>query len=170
MVRSTRFIFAPVAFLLCILLIPNHASAQTDFSGTWAFNQSKSEQPTGGGGGRGGMMGGGNSDLTITQDGNTITIKSMRQGREGAQEVTNTYVADGEPHEVQSGRGSSTVTAGWKEGVLIVISSRSMQQRSFTTTTLYALQAEGKELVVTREMPAMGNRAASTMKSVYDKK
>ena len=117
------------------------------------------------------MMGGGNSDLTITQDGNSITIKSMRPNRDGQQqEVTTTYVADGEPHEAQSGRGSSTVTTSWKEGVLIVVSSRSTQMGDFTITTSYALQADGGELVVTREMPEMGGRGGGTTKSVYDKK
>ena len=171
MVRSTRFIFAPLAFLLCILLIPDHAAAQTDFSGTWGYNQSKSDQPTGG---RGRMMGGGNSDLTITQDGNTITIKSMRPTRDGQQEVTLIIIADGEAHESESNFGTSTITANWKEGILVVEETQSMsrggQSMTFTTTSTYTLSADGKELVVTRERPAMGNRAASITKSVYDKK
>ncbi len=170
MVRSTSLLFTPLAFLVCILLIPDLAAAQTDLSGTWTYSQSKSDQPTGGGGGRGRMMSGGNSDLTITQEGNTITIKSMRQGREGAREVTDTYVADGEPHEVQSGRGSSTVTTSWKESVLIVARSLSTRMGDVTITTSYALQTDGKELVVTRKMPAMGGRSGGTVKSVYDKK
>jgi hypothetical protein len=177
MVRSTRFIFAPLAFLLCILLIPNHVSAQTDFSGTWAFNQSKSTQPGGGGGGggrRGGMMGGGNSDLTITQDGNTITVKSMRPTRDGQQEFTQIIVADGEAHEAESNFGTSTITAEWKEGILVVEETRSMsrggQSMTFTTTSAYTLSADGKELVVTSERSGMGGSGGVTTKSVYDKK
>jgi len=179
MARSTRFIFAPLAFLLCILLIPNHAAAQADFSGTWAFNQAKSTQPGegvggGGRGGRGGMMGGGNSDLTITQDGSTITIKSMRQTRDGEQEVTQIIIADGEAHEAESNFGTSTITANWKEGILAVEETMSMsrggQSMTITTTSAYTLSEDGKELVVTRERSGMGNRAASTTKSVYDKK
>ena len=171
MSRSTRFFFAPLAFLLCILLIPDLAAAQTDFSGTWAYNQSKSDQPGGGGGGRGRMMGGGTSDMVITQEGNTITIKTTGRDREGnEQERIETIIVDGEPHEVSTGRRTSTVTATWKNGSLVVVSTSSMQQGEFTITTTYTLQAEGKELVVATEMPAMGGRGGGTTKRVYDKK
>jgi hypothetical protein len=167
MSRSTRFFFGPLAFLLCMLLIPDLAAAQTDFSGTWAYNQSKSDQPGGGGGGR--MIGGGTSDMVITQDGNTITIKTTRVGRDGTeQEQITTYIVDGEPHEVSSGRGTSTVTATWKDGTLVATSTRSTQRGEFTITTTYSLQADGKELVVVTEM-AMGGTPRST-KRVYDKK
>ena len=177
MVRSTRFIFAPLAFLLCIFLIPDHVAAQTDFSGTWAFNQTKSTQPGGGGGGggrRGGMMGGGNSDMTITQDGNTITVKSMRQTRDGQQETTQIIIADGEAHEAESDFGTSTITANWKDGNLVVEEilsmSRGGQSMTINTTSAYTLSEDGKELVVTRERSGMGGRGGGTMKSVYDKK
>lgn len=171
MSRSTRFFFAPLALLLCILLIPDMAAAQADFSGTWAYNQSKSDQPAGGVGGRGRMMGGGTSDMVITQDGNTIIIKTTRMDRDGnEQEVINTYIADGKSHEVDTGRGTSTVTASWKNGLLVVVSSRSTQMGDFTTTTTYKLQADGKELVIETEMPAFGGRGGGTMKRVYDKK
>jgi len=176
MVRSTRFIFAPLAFLLGILLMPNHAAAQTDFSGTWAFNESKSTQPGGGGGGgRGGRgMGGGTSDLTITQDGNTITVKSMRQTRDGQQERIQIIIADGEAHEAENNFGTSTITANWKEGILAVEETISMsrggQSMTITTTSAYTLSEDGKELVVTSERSGMGGREGVTTKNVYDKK
>ena len=171
MSRSNRFLFAPLSLLLCILLIPDQAAAQTDFSGTWAYNQEKSDQPPGGGGGRGRMMGGGTSDMVITQEGNTITIKTTRRDREGNElEQITTYTADGKPHEVDTGRGTSTVTASWKNGSLVVVSTMSTQRGEFTTTTTYKLQAEGKELVVESAMPAFGGGGGGTMKRVYDKK
>lgn len=173
MVRLTRFIFAPLAFLLCILLMPQLAAAQTDFSGTWTFNQSKSTQPSGGGG-RGRMMGGGNSDMTITQDGNTITVKSMRQTRDGQQEITRIIIADGEAHEAESNFGTSTITANWKEGILAVEETISMsrggQSMTITTSSTYTLSEDGKELVVTMERSGMGGRGGGTTKNVYDKK
>lgn len=112
--------------------------------------------------------------MTITQDGNTITVKSMRQTRDGQQEITRIIIADGEAHEAESNFGTSTITANWKEGILAVEETISMsrggQSMTITTSSTYTLSEDGKELVVTMERSGMGGRGGGTTKNVYDKK
>jgi len=170
MSRLTRLFYAPLALLLCLLLIPDPAAAQaTDFSGTWVYNQSKSDQPGGGARGRMGTP----SDMTITQEGNNIAIETMRQSRQGEQKVTEAIIVDGEPHESETGFGPATITANWKDGALVVERTRTMsrggQTRTFTQTSTYVLSEDGKELVVEMEMP---NPQGGTLirRSVYNKK
>jgi len=69
------------------LLLAAVAVAGVDFSGAWAFNASKSDQPARGGAARG-------SDLTIKQAGNVLTIR-----RTADEDIIETsYTMDGADH------------------------------------------------------------------------
>jgi hypothetical protein len=69
------------------LLLAAVAVAGVNFSGTWAFNASKSDQPSGG-------SSSGSSDLTIKQAGNVLTIS--RTANEDT--VVTSYTMDGADH------------------------------------------------------------------------
>jgi hypothetical protein len=146
---------------------PAPAAAQNpDLSGTWVFNAEKSELPDmGGRGGRG--FGGG--DMVIKVEGEKILITSQRPGRQGMTEVTQTFIPDGKPHTVGEGRMAGEGVANWKDGKLVVVISRETQRGSFSTTSSYALAADGT-LVVEQEFGGMGGGGTMTVKMVYDKK
>ncbi|MFC1529787.1 hypothetical protein ACFL6R_03615 [Gemmatimonadota bacterium] len=157
---------------LAVLAIPALASAQNpDFTGTWKYNEAESELPDFGGGGGGGRGGGGfaPAQLTITQKENEVTIArpetggGRMMGGGGTQVIT----VDGEPHEVETGRGTSTVTASWKEGKLVVVTEISFGDRGeMVTTTTYSLSEDGQKLIQAVEMDTpMG---AISSKLVFD--
>ncbi len=176
MFRLSRTLYGCLAIFLCLLLLPDPATAQLpDFSGKWAFNASKSELPTGGMGARPGGRMRTPSDLTITQEENVINITRMVQTMEGEQEQTQTLTVDGKPHETQDLRGNPvTTTATWKDGKLVVEQtmtfSRGGEEMTRTTTQTYSLQEDGKVLVNERQMRGRGGGEAMTIKYAYDKK
>jgi len=177
MFRLSRTLYGCLAIFLCLLLLPDQATAQLpDFSGKWAFNASKSELPTGGGARPGGQMRT-PSDLTITQEENVIKITQMAPTREGGeQEQTQTLTVDGQPHETQDARGRpATITATWKDGKLVVEETRTFSRgggepMTITTTETYSLQEDGKALVRETQMRGRGGGEAITIKYAYDKK
>ena len=154
---------------LVLLVIPALVAAQQpDLSGTWVLNQEKSTVPDTGGRG----FGGGASQMVIKMDGENIVITSTTQGRQGSQERTQTYTPDGEKHtmEATGGRGgTSEVMAEWKDAKLVISTSRSTQQGSFTTSMTYSIQEDGTLLLETQR-PDMGGRGGGVTKLVYDKK
>jgi len=177
MFRLSRTLYGCLAIFLCLLLLPDQATAQLpDFSGKWAFNASKSELPTGGGGARPGGQMRTPSDLTITQEENVINITQMVPTREGEQEWTQTLTVDGESHETQDQRGNpAPTTATWKDGKLVVEQTMTFSRgggepMTRTTTWTYSLQEDGKVLVRETQMRGRGGGEAMTIKYAYDKK
>ncbi len=170
MKRTLKLTASVAAVLALILMVPTALQAQNpNFSGSWTFNAEKSQLPTapGGQGGRG--MGGG--DMTIAQQGNSITITTTRQGREGPTQQATTYTIDGQNHEVSTGRGTSTAKAEWKDGSLVITNTRSMGDRGeFTTTETYTLKENGRVLEVSSQMPGRQGGSPTAIKRVYDKK
>lgn len=161
-----RVLAGAAVLALMVASLPALAQDQTpDLSGTWVFNAEKSVMPDMGGR----RMGGGGGDMVIKVEGENIIITSTTMGRQGPGESTTTYVPDGKPHTVDTGRGSSEVVASWNEGKLVIVQSRETQRGSFTTTVMYSLQDDGT-LLLEREMGGMGGGGGMTMKMVYDKK
>lgn len=171
MSRLTRTFFCTLSLLLCILLLPNLALAQNpDLSGTWVYNQELSQQPETGGRG---MRRGTPSDMTIKKDGENILIETTRPTREGGQQTsTQTIIPDGKAHETEGRMGPESSTATWKEGTLVVESSRTFsrgdQPMTMTTVVTYKLSDDGKQLTATTSMNTP--QGAMTTKAVYDKK
>jgi len=154
--------------LLLVAIPALVAAQQPDLTGTWVLNQEKSTVPETGGRG----FGGGATQMVISMDGEKIVIVSTSQGRQGSQERTQTFTPDGETYtmEATGGRGgTSEVTAIWQDAKLVVSTSRSTQQGSFTTTMTYSIQEDGT-LLVESQRPSMGGRGGGTTKLVYDKK
>jgi hypothetical protein len=92
------------------LLLAMVAVAGVDFSGTWVFNASKSDQSAGGGAGRS------VSDLTIKQSGNVLTISRV------SEEITvvTAYTMDGADHTTASlqGAGSDLETPDYAKSMI----------------------------------------------------
>ncbi len=164
--------FLASLFLMAFSL--NIEAQKPNFSGTWSFNQQKSElgQPSGQGGQRPFGMGG---TLTIKQAGNTLTVQreTSRQGE--TRTFSSNYTLDGKESANTSGRGSSKSTAVWssdnKSLTITTISTFEFdnQRRESKSVEVWTLADGGKSLVIntTRSMQQGGERKT---KLVYDKK
>ncbi len=142
--------------LLSVALLPADTFAQNpNFAGNWTLNADESELGPGAGGGRGGrgMGGGAAASMAVKHEGNTLTITTTMQGRDGqSMERVQEYITDGEPHSVEGGRMPTTNTATWKDGKLAVVSTvtfdRQGQTGEFTTNIVFSM-AGGKLVVET---------------------
>ncbi len=156
--------------IMLVLLIPgtiNAQSGKTNYAGTWAFNAEKSNV---GGGGQGGGRGFGAGDMTVTQDGNVLTVASTRPGRDGGAPVTTTtkYTLDGKESVNTSQRGESKSNATWSaDGKSLTIkTAQTFNDMTMNSTQVWTL--EGANLKITRTMTTQNGDMTSTM--VYDKK
>lgn len=175
----TRRVFMRV-FSFCLVSVflmafnVNVDAQKPNFSGTWTFNQQKSELgQVAQGGQRGFGMGGGT--LNITQSGNTLTIDRVFE-RQGEKRTTTTkYTLDGKESVNSTGRGSSKSTAVWSSDnkSLTISTTRSFefndQRRESKSVEVWTLADGGKSLVInsTRSIQQGGERKS---KLVYDKK
>jgi Tol biopolymer transport system component len=175
---SAMFLMAAVLMMLSAGSI----NAQENFSGKWAINQAKSNLGTppaagGGGGGQGqGMRGGmGASEFTATQQGNSLSVESTRQGRDGAATVTTVkYDLTGKVSENATGNNTSKSTAVWSadKKVLTITTTRTMnmqgESREIKTVESWKLTDGGKTLSI-ESTNATPNGEMKTTR-VYDKK
>ena len=80
------------AWLVVILFVANSTTfaqgGKANFSGTWAFNESKSTPSQGGP-----RMAA--TSMTITQDGNNLTVDRTSQGPDGEMKTTSKFTLDG---------------------------------------------------------------------------
>ena len=165
----------PVAALSVALALPSAVWAQTrpDLSGTWAFDEAKSDpapaRAGGGGGGRGGggRMGGPPAmTLTIKQTAAELSIeRTMAQGPQIA-----VYKLDGTESTNTLGMGPASSKASWDGAKLVIATTQTMQGRGGGEMTLeskevYSLDAKTLTIETTRTTP-MG---AQTRKLVYTK-
>jgi hypothetical protein len=153
------------------------AQAKTDFSGTWTFDEAKSDpapaRAGGGGGGRGGgRMGGGRmggapaTTMTIKQ---TATELSMdRTMAMGPQTVV--LKLDGTDSTNTIGMGPATSKAVWDGPRLVVSTTQTMQGRgggemTITSKEIYSVAGNVLTIETTRTTP-MGDQ---TRKLIYTK-
>ncbi len=170
---NRSFIGLTLAFAVMLIVADTAAAQNPNFAGNWTLNTSESELPQAGGGGRGGMGGVAPASMAVTHEGNTITITTSRQGRDGQTfEQVKEIITDGEPHTTEGQRGPTTITATWKEGQLHVVSVMTFNMRDQTmertTNSVYSL-TDGKLVVVTTS-ENMRDGSTNITKAVYDKK
>ena len=175
MSRMNRsFIGLTLAFAAMLIVADTAAAQNPNFAGNWTLNAEESNLGTGGGGGgRGGMGGGASASMAVKHEGNTVTITTTRQGRDGAAtEVVMVYITDGEAHTTESQRGPTTNTATWKEGKLAVVSVMTINMRDQTReiTTNFVYSMAGGKLVLETTSANMRDGTTTTTKAVYDKK
>ena len=163
---------ALTAALLLSIALPTAvlAQAKTDFSGTWTFDEAKSDPAparAGGGGGRGGgRMGGAPATaMTIKQTPAELTID--RTTAQGAQTVV--YKLDGTESTNTIGMGAATSKASWDGARLVIATNQTVQGRGGEITIdskeTYSVQGNILTIETTRTTPA----GAQTRKLVYTK-
>ena len=154
------------ATLALVIAVPFMGRAQTrpDFSGTWTFDEAKSDPaPAGrGGGGRGRGLGlgagaGTSGPVVIAQTATDITI--------GA----NTIKFDGSETTITGGRGGAArAKASWEGAQLVITSSLDVRGFSVTTKEVRSLSADGK--VMTVETTLTGPQGGGgTRKTIFNK-
>lgn len=154
------------------------AQAKADFSGTWTFDEAKSDPAggpggggggggrPGGGGGGGGRMGGGTpTKLVIKQTAADVTIESTLAN--GAQ--TAVYKLDGSENVNKTGMGEAKSKTSWDGGNLVVAGKQALStpQGEFEIESKEVYSVSGNVLTVTttRVTP----RGETTRKLVFNK-
>jgi len=152
---------AVLAFALVVVAAIGLGAQGTNFAGTWAFDQAKSQMPQMGGGGGGRGPGG---PMTITQTAAELTIE--RAGM-GGQTTKSVYKLDGSESVNTTGRGESKSTCKWDGAKLVMTTTSTFGERTMTSTAVYSLSADGKVLTVEQTRPGPDGDVKSTM--VYNK-
>jgi len=157
---------------LCMPLAINAQGSKANFSGKWAFNESKSDmgQPSEGGGQR---MGGSGGAFTATQEANLLTVESTRTGQDGqTRTTTSKYTLDGKESVNSTGRGESKSTTSWSADgkSLTIVTTRTFerdgQSMEMKTSEVWSLTSPAA-LSIVRTMNTPNGERITTM--VYDK-
>jgi hypothetical protein len=153
-----------VTALALVLALPSlvFAQAKTDFSGTWTFDEAKSDPAParagggGGGGGRGGgRMGGAPATaMTIKQTAGELTLD--RTTAQGAQTVV--LKLDGSESTNTIGMGPAASKAVWDGARLVVTTTQTVQGRggeiTINSKDIYSVQGNVLTIETTRTTPA----------------
>jgi hypothetical protein len=152
------------------------AQAKADLSGTWNFDEAKSD-PAGGpggggggggrpGGGGGGRMGGGTpSKLVIKQTAGELTIeRTLPNGTETA-----VYKLDGSESTNKTGMGESKTKASWDGANLVLTGKQAISTPQgdieIDSKEVYSLSGTVLTITTTRTTP----RGENTRKLVFNK-
>jgi hypothetical protein len=151
------------AFVLFLVLPPSvWAQGKPDLSGTWTFDEAKSDPAParagggGGGGGRGGgRMGGAPATaMTIKQSATELTMD--RTTAQGAQTVV--FKLDGSESKNTIGPGPATSKAMWEGNKLVVTTTQTVQGRggeiTINSKDIYSVQGNVLTIETTRTTPA----------------
>lgn len=163
----TRLLQLTWVVVMILLLVPTLANAQsgkTDFTGTWAFNEGKSN--LGDSGGR--RFGGG--DMVVKQEANLLTVERTRTNRDGETVKMNSkYTLDGKESTNTFGQGESKSTAKWSADgkSLTIVTKMSFNGNERTSTEVWSLtNAKTLSIAATRQ----GQDGDLKTTRVYDKK
>jgi hypothetical protein len=156
------------ALVFCVALVlamPLAAFAQkADFSGTWTFDEAKSDPaPAGRGGGRGG--GGTASKMVIKQTAGDLTVE--RTLPNGAETVV--FKLDGSESVNKMGPGEGKSKASWDGSSLVINTQQQVQTPNgtfdITVKDVYSVQGGVLTLTTTRTT----GRGENTRKLIYNK-
>jgi hypothetical protein len=143
--------------------------AQTNFAGTWGFNESKSD------------FGGSQfrfaaTTMVVSQDGNALSVESTMPGRDGGEmKTTAKYNLDGSISENPMFNTTRKSTVSWSEDKAAMKIASTMtfdmngESRTMNSTETWKLSDGGKVLLIESVRP---NRDGGELKTVvaYDKK
>lgn len=155
------------AMVLC--LAASSLFGQANFSGTWAFNESKSNFGDS-------QFRFAATSMVITQDANAITVESTMPGRDGGEMKTSAkYTLDGKVSEnpMFNTTRKSMLTWSPDKSSLVIASTMSFEMdgetREMKSTDTWKLSEGGKVLLIESVRP---NRDGGEMKTTaaYDKK
>lgn len=161
---SFRMLFSSIV----LMLSSGGLFAQTNFSGTWAFNDSKSDF--------------GDSQfrfaattMVVTQAGNVLTVESTMPGRDGGEmKTTSKYNLDGTVSENPMFNTTRKSTVAWSaDKTSLTISStmtfeRDGESREMKSTETWKLTDGGKVLMLESVRPGRDGEMKTTV--AYDKK
>lgn len=151
-----------------------HAQTKADLSGTWTFDEAKSDPaggPGGGGGGGGrgpggGRMGGGPpSKLVIKQSATDLTVeRTLPNGAETA-----VYKLDGSESTNKTAMGQSKTKASWEGNNLVLTGKQAVStpqgDLEIDTKEVYSVAGTVLTVTTTRTTP----RGENTRKLVFNK-
>ncbi len=161
---SFRMLFSSIVFMLASAGL----FAQSNFSGTWAFNESKSD------------FGGSQfrfaaTTMVVTQAGNVLTVESTMPGRDGGEmKTTSKYNLDGTVSENPMFNTTRKSTVAWSaDKASMTIAStmtfeRDGESREMKTTETWKLTEGGKVLMLESVRPGRDGEMKTTV--AYDKK
>ena len=162
---STRNLLAIVLFSV----VSTGLFAQSNFSGTWAFNESKSNFGDS-------QFRFAATSMVVTQDANTLAVESTVPGRDGGEMNTSAkYTLDGKVSEnpMFNSTRKSTVTWSADKTSMIIASTMTFdmngETREIKSTDTWKLAEGGKVLMIESVRP---DRDGGEMKTTaaYDKK
>jgi hypothetical protein len=159
--------FSVIVSLFIIPAKMNAQGAKTNFAGTWAFNESKSNLGDGGNFRRA-------TQITITQDGNNLTAARVRTNQDGeATTTTEKFTLDGKECVNDSGRGPSKAIVTWSaDGKSLNFAITRTFDRNGESTTMKSTEVwtmtDAKTLSILSTMNFRDNEVKTTL--VYDKK
>jgi hypothetical protein len=144
--------------------ISNAQTGKVNFSGTWTFNESKSNL-----GDDGGRFGGG--DMVVKQEANLLTMERTRTNQNGEETKTTTKITlDGKESVNTTGRGESKSTAKWsadgKSLTIVTVASYNGNERK--STDVWTL-TDSKTISVASQRQNRDGQEVKTTR-VYDKK
>lgn len=161
---SFRMLFSSIVFMLASAGL----FAQSNFSGTWAFNESKSD------------FGGSQfrfaaTTMVVTQAGNVLTVESTMPGRDGGEmKTTSKYNLDGTVSENPMFNTTRKSTVAWSaDKASMTIAStmtfeRDGESREMKSTETWKLTEGGKVLMLESVRPGRDGEMKITV--AYDKK
>jgi len=151
-----------------MLILPTdaYAAEKPDFSGKWVLNENKSEL------GEGRFFSA--PKMTVTQDGNALTIERTRIGRDGQERtMSETVTLDGKENLLETENRKTKSIATWSDdGTTLTIKSEmefSRQGETFqmTRTEVWTMMEDGKSLKIQSDSSSgMGDRSVTL---VYEK-
>jgi hypothetical protein len=161
-----KLLSASIVLILFLSTTSGFAQAgKTNFSGTWAFSESKSTPAEGG-------FRFAASQMVITQDGNNLTFESARKNQDGEDvKSTSKFTLDGKECANQGGFGNSTrksvVTWSADGKTLNFAHTMNFNDNEFKSSESWKLN-DDKTLSVLTVMNFQGEERKTT--NVYDKK
>jgi hypothetical protein len=154
---------------LFLLLASAGLFAQANFTGTWAYNESKSNFGTS-------EFRFASSLMTVVQEGNNLSVESTMPSQDGGEMKTSEkYTLDGKVCEnpMFNTTRKSTVTWSADKASLNIASSMNFGEgadgREFKSTAVWKLAEEGKVLLIESTFPSPDGGDIKTTVA-YDKK
>jgi len=154
-----------LTIMLSFVISVAHAqTGKVNFSGTWAFNESKSNL-----GDSGGRYGGG--DMIVKQEANLLTMERTRTNQNGEETKTTTKITlDGKQSVNTTGRGESKSTAKWsadgKSLTIVTVATYNGNERK--STDVWTLTDSKTVSIASQRQNRDGQEVKTTR--VYDKK
>ncbi len=163
--KNLKLFISAVIFLL----VSSGLFAQTNFAGTWAFNESKSNFGDS-------QFRFAATSIVATQDAKVLAVENTMPGRDGGEMKTNAkYNLDGTVSEnpgFMNNISKSTATWSPDKTALSIVTKMSFERdgetREFTSTAVWKLTEGGKMLMIETTRPGPDGEMKTT--AAYDKK